>query len=141
MDHDQIFTLSDKFNESQMQARPCLLPRADHCCVNLLTNLKCIASLGIRYNACAWRSWFTSHASQAFVGELHSAGQRWVPILDPVVHISTNYSPYQTGLAAGVFMRDLTGAPYIGEVGVLASIVLVSGVWGAMLIIAFLNYP
>ena len=56
---------------------------------------------------------------QAFVSELHSAGQRWVPILDPVVHISGNYTPYRAGLEAGVFMRDLTGSPYVGEVRML----------------------
>jgi hypothetical protein len=58
-------------------------------------------------------------APQAFVSELHSAGQRWVPILDPVVHISGNYTPYRAGLEAGVFMRDLTGSPYVGEVRTL----------------------
>lgn len=56
-----------------------------------------------------------------------------MPILDPVVHISTNYSPYHTGLAAGVFIRDLTGEPYIGEVGTLTSSLLDFIVQGIML--------
>ena len=60
--------------------------------------------------------------AQAFVGELHSAGQRWVPIIDPVIHIAANYSPYSSGVNAGIFMRDLTGSPYVGEVSVAAQL-------------------
>ena len=55
MDHDQIFTLSDKFNQSQMQACPCLLPPADQFCATFSTDLKCTASLSMGYIICAWR--------------------------------------------------------------------------------------
>ena len=60
--------------------------------------------------------------AQAFVGSLHSAGQRWVPIIDPVIHIAANYSPYRSGIDARVFMRDLTGNPYVGEVSTVAGL-------------------
>lgn len=56
MDHDQIFTLSDKFNDSQMQARPCILPPADQFRAKCSTDVKCTASLSIGYIVCAWRS-------------------------------------------------------------------------------------
>ncbi len=53
---------------------------------------------------------------RAFVDRLHAEGRRFVPILDPGIALAPGYAPYDSGLAAGVFLRDLTGAPYIGEV-------------------------
>ena len=97
-----MFTLSDKFNRSDMQVRRRRPP---------------VCQVGMS------EGFTTCHAPQAFVGELHSAGQRWVPIIDPVVHIAANYSPYHSGVQAGVFMRDLTGNPYVGEVSVAALLV------------------
>jgi alpha-glucosidase (family GH31 glycosyl hydrolase) len=53
---------------------------------------------------------------RAFVDALHAEGRRFVPILDPGIALAPGYAPYDDGVAAGVFLRDLTGAPYIGEV-------------------------
>ncbi|KAK9808029.1 hypothetical protein WJX73_006288 [Symbiochloris irregularis] len=52
---------------------------------------------------------------QDFVSGLHKDGQRWVPILDPPIHIQPGYTPYDTGLAQDVFIKDITGQPYVGE--------------------------
>lgn len=51
----------------------------------------------------------------AFVSKLHANGQKFVPILDPVIHVRKGYAPYDSGMAAGVFVRDQTGAPYVAQ--------------------------
>ena len=43
-------------------------------------------------------------------------GQRWVPILDPPIHIKPGYAAYDTGIAQDVFIKDITGNNYIGQV-------------------------
>ena len=48
--------------------------------------------------------------------KLDKAGQRWVPILDSPIHIQPGYAPYDSGIAQDVFMKDLTGRPYVGQV-------------------------
>ena len=47
---------------------------------------------------------------------LHQRGQRWVPILDPCIHIRKGYAPYDSGIARDVFIKDVTGKPYVGQV-------------------------
>ena len=47
---------------------------------------------------------------------MHANKQRWVLILDPCIHVSQNYTPYTTGLAQDVFVKDITGKPYLGQV-------------------------
>ena len=39
-----------------------------------------------------------------------------VPILDPGIHVKPGYTPYDSGIKQGVFMRDLTGQPFVGQV-------------------------
>ncbi len=46
---------------------------------------------------------------------LHSRGQRWVPILDPCIHIRKGYAPYDSGIADDVFIKDVSGEPYVGQ--------------------------
>ena len=53
---------------------------------------------------------------QAFVERLHNNSQRFVPILDPGIPLLPGYAPYEDGLKRGVFIADVTGQPYIGEV-------------------------
>ncbi len=53
---------------------------------------------------------------QAFVARLHAAGQRWVPILDPGIHIRSGYYAYDSGVAQDVFLRDISGGYYVGQV-------------------------
>ena len=40
-----------------------------------------------------------------------------VPILDAGIHISAGYTPYDEGIAQDVFIKDVTGQPYVGQVG------------------------
>ena len=47
---------------------------------------------------------------------LNKNGQRWVPILDPPIHIKPGYAAYDTGIAQDVFIKDITGNNYIGQV-------------------------
>lgn len=55
-------------------------------------------------------------AMQAFVERLHNNSQRFVPILDPGIPLLPGYAPYEDGLKRGIFISDVTGQPYIGEV-------------------------
>eukprot|EP00775_Hariotina_reticulata_P010720 gene10720-10876_t len=50
-----------------------------------------------------------------FVESLHAAGRRWVPIIDAGIPVAKDDEAYQSGLAAGVFVRDKNGDPYIGQ--------------------------
>lgn len=58
-----------------------------------------------------------SRKLQAFISRLHSNGQRFVPILDPFIHLAPNYGAYESGLQADAFLKDVSGKPYIGQVG------------------------
>ena len=53
---------------------------------------------------------------QDFVAMLNKNGQRWVPILDPPIHIKPGYAAYDTGIAQDVFVKDITGGNYVGQV-------------------------
>ena len=48
--------------------------------------------------------------------KLHEGGRRFVPILDPGIPLLPGYAPYEDGIKRKVFLRDVTGSPYIGEV-------------------------
>ena len=65
---------------------------------------------------------------QEFVATLNKNGQRWVPILDPPIHIKPGYAPYDSGIAQDVFVKDITGNPYVGQV------------WKALLLQKFINF-
>lgn len=59
------------------------------------------------------------HASclaQEFVERLHNSSRRFVPILDPGIPVLPGYKPYDEGIDRDIFIRDVTGQPYIGEV-------------------------
>ncbi len=55
-------------------------------------------------------------AVQTFVAKLDAAGQRWVPILDPPIHVQPGYAAYDSGIADDVFLKDITGRPFTGQV-------------------------
>ena len=50
------------------------------------------------------------------MAQLNKNGQRWVPILDPPIHIKPGYAAYDSGIAQDVFVKDITGRPYVGQV-------------------------
>ena len=39
-----------------------------------------------------------------------------MPILDPGIPVLPGYKPYDEGIERDIFIRDVTGQPYIGEV-------------------------
>ena len=47
---------------------------------------------------------------------LRRQNQRWVPILDPNIHVNKGYAAYDSGIARDVFVKDITGHPYVGQV-------------------------
>lgn len=53
---------------------------------------------------------------QAWVEKLHGRGQRWVPIVDPGIKVEPGEAAYDDGIAKDVFLKDVTGQPYIGQV-------------------------
>jgi alpha-glucosidase (family GH31 glycosyl hydrolase) len=53
-----------------------------------------------------------------FVDRLHTDGQHFVPIVDPGIMVMSGYDAYDKGLAADIFIKDLKGNPYLGQVGV-----------------------
>lgn len=52
----------------------------------------------------------------AFVRTLHSNGQKYVLMTDPGIKIDPGYAPYEQGLKAGIFIKDVDGKPYVGKV-------------------------
>ena len=65
--------------------------------------------------AFTWSDDFDRAAMASFVRRLHASGRRWVPILDPVIRATRGYAPYDDGLAGGVFVTDVRGDPYVGQ--------------------------
>ncbi len=53
---------------------------------------------------------------QDFMNRIKAQGQRWVPILDPNIHIRKGYAPYDSGIKQDIFMKDVSGKPYVGQV-------------------------
>ena len=59
---------------------------------------------------------YPEKAVRAFVDSLHSQGRRFVPILDPGIKLEPGYAPYDDAVASNLFLKDVTGDFYIGEV-------------------------
>lgn len=53
---------------------------------------------------------------RALVQSLHDAGQRWIPIIDPGIKIDPGYTAYTDGLRDDIYLKDITGDPYVGSV-------------------------
>ncbi|ETL39223.1 hypothetical protein L916_09388 [Phytophthora nicotianae] len=52
----------------------------------------------------------------AFMDEIHSSGQKFVPIIDPGIPDDTNDYAYTKGLSMDIFIKDTSGKPYLGQV-------------------------
>lgn len=59
---------------------------------------------------------FPLNEMTAFVNELHQSGMKFVPIIDPGIMTKSGYDAYETGLKRGIFVKDMTGSPYLGQV-------------------------
>ena len=66
---------------------------------------------GVQHSSSHWLC-----ALQAIINGLHSRGQRFVPIVEPVVHVQQGYAVYDSGIAADVFVKDVRGDNYLGQV-------------------------
>ena len=65
--------------------------------------------------------------------KLHNSKQHYVPIVDPGIKIDPGYSAYDRGLKGKVFINDLTGDPYVGQVNPA------SVIWRCATAVAVLN--
>ena len=61
------------------------------------------------------------------MAKLNAANQRWVPILDPPIHVSPGYPAYDSGVAADVFLKDITGRPFVGQVRLIRLLAIFAG--------------
>ena len=50
------------------------------------------------------------------MAQLAAQGQHWVPILDIGMPPADDYPAFQEGLAADVWIKDVDGNPYLGQV-------------------------
>lgn len=53
---------------------------------------------------------------QSFISQLHANGQRLVPIIDPGILVQAGYEAYDKGKELDLFIKDLQGNDYIGQV-------------------------
>jgi alpha-D-xyloside xylohydrolase len=51
-----------------------------------------------------------------FVAGLHANGQHFVPIIDPGIMVYSGYDAYESGLKKDLFVKDITGNYYLGQV-------------------------
>ena len=47
---------------------------------------------------------------------LHEKNMSYVPIVDPGIKAEHGYPAYDAGIAADIFIKDITGQPYLGQV-------------------------
>jgi alpha-glucosidase (family GH31 glycosyl hydrolase) len=59
---------------------------------------------------------FSPKAMRRFVDGLHAKGQKFVPIVDPGIEPFPGYDAYEEGLQQELFIRDMTGQFYLGQV-------------------------
>jgi alpha-glucosidase (family GH31 glycosyl hydrolase) len=52
----------------------------------------------------------------SFVNQLHAKGQHFVPIIDPGIMVQAGYDAYEEGLKKDLFIKDLQGGNYLGQV-------------------------
>ncbi|KAG8228221.1 hypothetical protein J437_LFUL004346 [Ladona fulva] len=61
----------------------------------------------------------TFHGLPEFIEELHKMGMHYIPIIDAGISGGDGkgkYPPYDEGLAAGIFIRNSSGLPFVGKV-------------------------
>ena len=53
---------------------------------------------------------------KSFVDTLHKQGQHFVPIIDPGIMVYPGYEAYEKGMQEDIFIKDVTGGYYLGQV-------------------------
>lgn len=59
---------------------------------------------------------FPTSEVNSFVSSLHTNGQHFVPIIDPGIMVYSGYDAYEQGMKDGIFIKDISGSPYLGQV-------------------------
>jgi alpha-glucosidase (family GH31 glycosyl hydrolase) len=65
---------------------------------------------------CGTADRFPAPKMRAFVDKLHKAGQHWVPIHDAAISKQPGYKAYEEGSRANVWIKDMHGDTYVGQV-------------------------
>ena len=47
---------------------------------------------------------------------MHEKGMKYVVIVDPGIKVDKGYPAYDRGIEADIFIKDITGQPYLGQV-------------------------
>ena len=122
MNQSEIWTLGSNFSQSEVAVRPSRPAVSDASFKRAVCSSARAAAL-LAARGALWLAAGTPNARlnvllpvQGIVAGLHANGQRFVPIVEPVVHIRPGYSTYDSGITQNVFIKDVTGAPYIGQV-------------------------
>lgn len=53
---------------------------------------------------------------QDFTATLHNMSMHYVVIIDPGIKVDRGYAAYDQGLKEDIFVKDVTGKPYLGQV-------------------------
>lgn len=59
---------------------------------------------------------FPAPEMQKLLADVHSRGQKFVPIVDPGIPDDKTNNAYTKGLEMDIFIKDPTGKPYLGQV-------------------------
>lgn len=59
---------------------------------------------------------FPADEMAQFIGQLAKQGQHYVVIIDPAIQNRTGYAPFESGIQQDVFVRQSSGAVFIGKV-------------------------
>jgi alpha-D-xyloside xylohydrolase len=59
---------------------------------------------------------FPLNEVKSFVNQLHTNGQHFIPIVDPGIMVYSGYEAYDRGVKEGLFIKDIQGNNYLGQV-------------------------
>ena len=59
---------------------------------------------------------FPVNRMKTFVDDLHASGHRMVLITDPGIPLHPGYQPFDQGQDMDIFIKDINGDPYLGQV-------------------------
>lgn len=59
---------------------------------------------------------------RALVDAMHARGQHWMPLVNAGIAAAKGYAPFEDGTREGVWIKDDSGADFVGQVCVAACI-------------------